>query len=163
MDPAHGIPALLRRIGAVAGAAVLSGCYNYLPVESPTVGSVARLRVPVVSAVADPTAPPETATVEGTVLEAGDTVVVEVTTRREIGAFREYVQENTYRIAHEELVSVEERHFSSGRSIGLGAVLALAAGAFALAALTGDSGGTGPPSPDDGTTSGFTIRIPIGR
>ena len=154
---------LLGRVGGVAGAVILSGCYSYLPVESPVVGSVARLRVPITSAVADPTLPPETATVEGTVLETGDTVVVEVTTRREIGAFREFVQENTYRIASDELVSIEERQFSSRRSIGLGAILALAAGGFALIALTGDTGGDNPNPPDDGSTSGIAIRIPIGR
>ncbi len=143
------------------GATVLSGCFSYLPVESPTPGAIARLRVPVNSAVAAPGAPPETATVEGVVLEAGDTIVIEVQTRREIGAYREFIQENTYRIARSDLVSVEMRELSRNRSVGLGAVIFVGVGALAWLAVGQGSDSAGDLIDNDNTPSGFTIRIPV--
>ena len=150
-----------RRLALFVGAAVLSGCFSYLPVESPTPGEMARLRVPVSSAVSTPGAPPETTTVEGMVLEAGDTIVIEVQTRREIGAYREFIQENTYRIARGDLVSVEVRELSRSRSAGLGAAIVLGAGVLAWMAVREGSDSAGDLLDNDNTPSGFTIRIPI--
>ena len=144
--------------GLVVGAAILSGCFQYLPVETPTPGSVARLRVPLTSAVARPGAPPETTTVEGVVLESGDTIVIEVQTRREIGAFREFVQENTYRIARDQLVGIEMREVSRARSVGLGALILVGTGVLGYLAV-GVGSDMGGDFPDNGTPQGFTIRI----
>ena len=93
--------ALLRRYRAAAAFAflALSGCYIYRPVATPSPGAVARVEVPVQSAVADPNEPPETASVEGTVVEVGDSIVLATKIRRDIGAYREVVRDDTLRIA----------------------------------------------------------------
>ena len=151
-----------RHAVLLLGVMALSGCFTYFPVESPMPGEIARLHVPVSSAVADPGAPPETTTVEGTVLETGDTIVVEVQTRREIGAYREFVQENTYRIPRSELVGIEMRELSRGRSVGLGAAIFVGAGVLAWLAVRDGSARGGELGDSDNTPAGFTIRIPIG-
>lgn len=148
----------LRRAVAVFGVLAPSGCHAYLPVETPVPGSVARVQVPIRSAVADPGLPPETASVEGVVLESGDTLVLEVRTRRVIGAFNEITRENTYRVARDELVSVEVRQFSPRRSAVLGSAILGGTVFLAVRALRGGtgSGGRGP-----GTGGGrtFTVRF----
>ena len=149
----------VRRSAAVAGALLLCGCHTYLPVESPVPGSVARVHVPVRSALADPRLPPETTSVEGVVLEAGDTLVLEVQTRRVIGVFNEFVQENTYRVSRDELVMIEVREFSPGKSAALGSAIFGGAVFFAVAAFRGETGSRGRKPPNGGTQS-FTIRFP---
>ena len=145
-------------IHGLFGALVLSGCHTYLPVETPAPGSVARVHVPVRSALADPGLPPATASVEGVVLDSGDTLVLEVRTRRVIGAFNEFMQENTYRVSRDEVVSVEVREFSPGRSAVLGSAILGGAVFLAVAAFRGDTGSGGSkPGPGGGQT--FTIPI----
>ncbi|MDE2761254.1 MAG: hypothetical protein OXQ94_03765 [Gemmatimonadota bacterium] len=153
-----GLPRSPLRAAAAAGVFALSGCHTYLPVETPALGSVARVHVPVRSALADPGLPPETASVEGVVLEAGDTLVLEVRTRRVIGAFNEFVQENTYRVPRHDLVAVEVREFSPGRSAVLGSAIVGGAVFLAIAAFRGEtgSGGSG-----NGNGGGRTFTIPI--
>ena len=148
-----------RRAVAVFGVLALSGCHTYLPVETPVPGSVARVRVPIRSAVSDPGLPPETASVEGVVIEAGDTLVLEVRTRRVIGAFNEIVRENTYRVARDELVSVEVREFSARRSAVLGSAILAGTVFLAVAALRGDTG-SGGRGPGNGGGRTFTVRFP---
>ena len=149
----------LRRATLVFGVLVLSGCHTYLPVETPAPGSVARVHVPVRSALADPGLPPETASVEGVVLEAGDTLVLEVRTRRVIGAFNEFVQENTYRVSRADLLAIEVREFSPGRSAVLGSAILGGVVFLAIAALRGETG-EGGEKPGNGGTQSFTIRFP---
>ena len=138
---------------------MLSGCHTYLPVETPAPGSVARVHVPVRSALADPGLAPETASVEGVVLESGDTLVLEVQTRRVIGAFNEFVQENTYRVAREDLLAVEVREFSPRRSAALGSAILTGVVFLAIAALKGETG-EGGEKPGNGGNQSFTIRFP---
>ena len=151
----------LRRAVLVFGVLVLSGCHTYLPVETPAPGSVARVHVPVRSALANPGLPPETASVEGVVIEAGDTLVLEVRTRRMIGVFNEFVQENTYRVSREELVAIEVREFSARRSAVLGSVILTGVVFLAIAALRGDTG-EGGEKPGPGGSRSFTMRF-LGR
>lgn len=152
----------LRGGAAVFGALLLSGCHTYLPVQSPAPGSVARVHVPVRSAVSDPNAPAPTASVEGTVLSAdGDTIVLEVRTRQHYGALQEVVQENIYRVGLDEVVSIEARELSGRRSALLGVGLLGGIGLLALAAFGGDFG-QGGDGPDDNGSRSFTIGF-LGR
>lgn len=149
----------LRRAVPAFGALVLSGCHTYLPVETPVPGSVARVHVPVRSALADPGLPPETTSVEGVVLEAGDTLVLEVQTRRVIGVFNEFVQEHTYRVSRDDLLAVEVREFSPRRSAALGSAILGGVVFLAMTAFRGEtgSGGKGPGGGNGSQT--FTVRL----
>ncbi len=155
------VPRGLRGGVAAAGALLLSGCHTYLPVQSPTPGSVARVHVPVRSAVADPHAPAPTASVEGTVLSTGDTIVLEVRTRQRIGALQEVVQENIYRVGLDEVVAIEVRELSGRRSALLGVGILGGIGLLALAAFGGEFG-QGGDGPDDNGGRSFTIGF-LGR
>lgn len=144
------------------GAAVLSGCYTYVPADAPRPGEVARVRVPVRSALDDPNAPPPTATVEGEVLAAGDTIVLATTSRRELGAYRELILVDTFRVARGDVSSIELRKFSQGRSVALGVALAGTVTIAALAALgiTGGAEGEGTP-PDVPNPEGAIVLNPV--
>lgn len=149
----------LRRAVLVFGVLVLSGCHTYTPVETPSPGSVARVHVPVRSALAEPGLPSRTASVEGVVIEAGDTLVLKVRTRRAIGIFNEFVQENTYRVSRDELVAVEVREFSPKRSAVLGSAILTGVVFLAVEALRGETGEGGGKNGKGGNQS-FTIRFP---
>lgn len=152
-----------RRLRAsvwLLGAVLLSGCYRYIPVQTPAPGTVARVRVPVQSAVADPNAPPETISVEGTILDsAGDTLVLEARLSREISAFQQYVRLDTFRVARAELSSVELKEFSTGRSVALGAGVAGGAALMAWAALGIQGGSDGEGNGDGDGSQGFTVVL----
>lgn len=155
---------ILRRLrGAVAaaGALLLCGCHSYLPVESPAPGVVARLHVPVSSAVSNPNAPPPTVSVEGTVLSTGDTIVLQVRTRQHFGALQELVQENVYRVARDEVVAIELREFSGRRSAVLGGALLVGAVGLAVLAFGGEFG-QGGEDPDNNGGRSITIGF-LGR
>ena len=150
-----------RRAVVVAGALLLSGCHTYLPVESPAPGSVARVHVPLQSAVSTPNVPPPTVSVEGTVLSAGDTIVLQVRTRQHFGALQELVRENIYRVPRDEVVAIELREFSRRRSTVLGAVLVAGVATLALLAFGGKFG-EGGEVPDNNGGRSFTIGF-LGR
>ena len=151
----------LRGGVAVIGALLLSGCHTYLPVQSPTPGSVARVHVPVRSAVTNPNAPAPTVSVEGTVLSAGDTIVLEVRTRQHFGALQEVVQENIYRVGRDEIVAIEVRELSGRKSVLLGVGILGSIGLLALAAFGGEFG-QGGDGPDNNGGRSFTIGF-LGR
>lgn len=130
---------------------VLAGCHSYTPVETPVPGTVARVTVPLQSAVADRNAAAQTILIEGVVLEAGDTIVLASTTRRELTAFSRMIQFDTFRVARDGVVSVELREFSPGKSIALGAVITSAVVSLAISALAIDDGKAGDDSAGDGT------------
>ncbi len=136
----------------MAAALVVSACHTYRPVENPSPGATVRVTVPVVSAIADPNAPPQSVAIEGEVLDGRDTLVLAMTTRREFGAFRELTQTDTVRLAADQRLGVELREFSPRRSVVLGAVIAagvtgLAAAAFGLGG-GGDTDGPGDSGPN---------------
>lgn len=161
-DVLRGLAGVLRRMQVVAlglGAFLLAGCYRYIPVETPAPGTVARVRVPVQSAVADPNAPPETVSVEGAVLASGDTLVLAARLTREISPFQQYVRFDTFRVASAELASVERKEFSMGRSVGLGVAVAGGAALMAVAALGIQGGDDGQGQGDGDGTSGFTVPL----
>jgi hypothetical protein len=149
----------MRALFCVLGAALMSGCYSYFPVERPAPGSIARIQVPVRSAVPRPNASPESISMEGLVLSASDSVVLAVSSRRVIGAYREISSVDTVRVARADLSALETRVFSRGKSIGLGVVIVsstvgLAALAFGLRGGTSGENGDG-----NGSTTSSSIRI----
>jgi len=138
----------------------LSGCYTYRAVEIPSPGAVARVAVPVQSAVADPNQPPEIASVEGTVVAIGDTIVLATKMRRDIGAYREVVRDDTLRIALDAVSAVEVREFSRGRSALLSGTVAAGIALLALTALGIEGGDAGDGSGDDGSRT-FTASASV--
>ena len=159
---AHAGPAgtlrLLLPVALLSGIPLVSGCYTYRLVEEAPVGSVARLRVPVQSAVVGPGSLPETVAVEGLILSSGDTVSLEATTRQVAGAFREFVQYDTLQVARDGLASIEVREFAAVRSLAFGAGIAAGTVAIALAAL-GNEGGEAGERPGRGGTGSFTAAV----
>lgn len=134
--------------GLAAGIALgtslfASGCHTYTPVESPPLGSIVRVHVPLTSALSNPNAPPQTVSIEGRVLSASDTISLATQTRREIGAFREIVEYDTLRLDVDGLAGMEIREFSTTRSLILTTVIVGGATGLALAALNIEVGGTG--------------------
>lgn len=124
-----------------------AACHSYTPVTTPIPGSTVRVQVPVVSALADPNAPPQTVPVEGLVVQAGDTLVLATTNRREYGAYREIVQHDTIRLGPDQRASMELSEFSTGKSVALGLVIA---GGATVLALTAFGFGGGSTTPIDG-------------
>lgn len=138
----------------VLGVVFLSGCYTYRPVETPSPGSMLRVRVPVTSALNNPNQAPATASIEGLVLSAGDTISLATETRRQMGAYREIVQYDTLRLAVSQTSSMDVREFSAPRSVVLGVAIAGAAGAAAAVAFGLGGGSVGePPGPGDPVNS----------
>lgn len=130
----------------LSATVALGGCHNYLPIDTPAPGSIVRVGVPVTTVLSDPNAPAPSVSIEGTVLESGETLVLATETRRELGAFREIIQFDTIRLAPDQRSSIEVREFSTKKSIGLGAVIAGGATLLAVSAfgLAGGDGGDGP-------------------
>lgn len=157
-------PGALRRMlfaALLCGLPLVAGCYTYRLVEEAPVGSVARLRVPIQTAIVDPNSPPETIAIEGLIISFGDTISFQASSRQIVGAFREVVQYDTLQVARNGLASIEVREFSSARSIVLGAAVAAGTTGLALAAL-GVEGGQAGDRPGEGGTQSFTAGIMIG-
>ena len=133
----------------VVSTLLFMGCHTYIPVQQPAPGTTVRVRVPLTSAVQGPNQAPETVSIEGTLIEFGDTVEVEVRDRQVYGAFREVTRLDTLRIEASGITGLDERSFSTGRSVVLGLAIGGAAAGFALTALGFEGGGSNPtPGPD---------------
>jgi hypothetical protein len=144
---ARWIPVLL-----LAGG-VLSGCHTYRVVETPTLGSIVRVQVPVTSALDGPNAASRTASLEGEVVGVGETLLLATETRREYGQFREVVQFDTISLSTEQASVIQVREFSSQRSVAMGAVIAVGAITAGILAFNSSSNGgdiptPGPPEPE---------------
>ncbi len=130
----------ISRLLAALGAAAMSGCYSYVPVERPAPGSVVRIQVPVRAAVDRcQTGSPRPMSMEGTVLASADSLVLQVESRRELGAYRELKQVDTVRVAPRDLAGVDLRVFSKPKTILLTAGIVGVTAALAAVAL--DLGG----------------------
>jgi len=132
---------------------VMGGCHSYTPVRTAPPGSTVRVRVPVTSVVDNPNAPPQTVSLEGTLLAAGgDTIKIATRSRRELGAFRgELISYDTVSLAADERYGMDLVEFSTSKSVALGLGIAVGAGLAAVAAFgeggssrTPDGGGGGP-------------------
>lgn len=162
----------VRRSALCAAALVLgaltSACHTYTPVDTARPGTTVRVRVPVISAVANRNQEPRTESVEGVVLASGDTLVLATRRRQEYGAFREIIQHDTLRLAPDQRALVEERAFSTQKSIGLGVALTGLVVGVAVAAFGGDPGSDEgippdpPPPPPFAVVSTSTISRVIG-
>jgi len=124
-----------------------TACHSYIPIADPQPGTTVRVTVPVTSAAQNRNAPPQYRSIEGDVVEAGDTVVLAVRTRQEYGAFREIVRYDTLRLAPDQRYSMERSEFSTARTALLTAVITGGITIFALAAVGGGGGGDGPIDP----------------
>ena len=131
---------------------VMSGCYTYRAVDSATIGSSVRVRLPIEGPVAA-RGVPDFVNLEGVLVELGDSISLAVQTRREYGAYREVVQNDTLVLAVDRLSAFEIKEFSRNRSVALGVTIggAIAYGAWLGLGLggggAGDPGG-GIPLPD---------------
>lgn len=147
----------VRAVLLAAGSAWLSGCYAYHPVERPALGSTVRVHVPVVSAINRPNAPAGSEAIEGTLVRWGDTLALATLTRREFGAYREIVKYDTLRLAVDQTSSVELREFSPRRSIVLGSMIAVGAGAAAILAFNASRDGGQNPDGDGGDPPALSL------
>jgi len=145
-----------------ASTLLLMGCHTYMPVQQPVPGTTVRVQVPLTSAAQGSNQAPETVSIEGTLIEFGDTVEVEVTNRQEYGAFREVTRVDTLRIATSGIIGLDERIFSTGRSVVLGLAIGGVAAAFAWTALGFEGGGSNPTPGPDGPRPSFLLS-PIVR
>lgn len=141
----------LRLLVFTVGALALSGCHTYTAVDTPAPGSTVRLRLPITSAADDPNAAPQTVSVEGEVLSAGDTIVLARRTTQEINQFRSITQFDTIRVARDQTSDISVRAFSQGRTVVLGAAITGAVVGLAFAALGIEGGQAGDGPPTDGT------------
>jgi hypothetical protein len=138
----------------LAGALATAGCHNYVPISDAQPGTKVRVRVPVTSALDGDNGGGQSASIEGDVVEFGDTLVLAVLSRQEYGAYREVVLYDTLKLAPEQRLTVERAEFSTGRTVLLGAVIAVGATALAISAFNAGTGddkpidpGPPPPSP----------------
>lgn len=153
------LPGLFRAAFGLLGAAFMSGCYAYIPVDEPAPGSIVRIQVPVRSAISRPNQAPESISMEGLVLSATDSVVLEVASRRELGAFREIRRVDTLRVARADLSAVHSRVFSRGRSVGLGVAIVSATATLAAVAFGLRGGSSGDDGDGNGNPTASSIRI----
>lgn len=149
------------KIAAVVGAAMMSGCYNYVPVERPTPGSTVRIEVPVRSAVTGSREPSEVAAMDGTLVSAGDSLVLEISSLKTIGNFREIRSLDTLRLARSDISTIRLREFSKPKTVGLAVIVAGGVTALTIAALGLSGGSSGNNGPPGGSTTGALVVNPI--
>jgi hypothetical protein len=89
-------------------------------VESPPLGSDVRVRVPVSSPLSRTA---DVVSLEGRLIDSGDTITLATETRRQLGAYSELMQYDTLRLARTQVNSVELKEFSTSRSVMLGVVV----------------------------------------
>jgi hypothetical protein len=123
-----------------------AACHTYVPVANPQPGTTVRVRVPVTSALDNGNAAPSTASIEGTVIASGDTLLLGTTQRQEYGAYREVTRSDTLRLTRDQVLSLEEAEFSVGRT----AVLTVAIVGAAVGLAFASWGGGGDDGPIDG-------------
>ena len=143
----------VRVCSMALGTLFLSGCHTYRTVDSAPQGATVRVSVPVRSALAGGGAPLRTESIEGRVLENGDTLALATETRRTLGAYRDIVQMDTLRLGRDQIASLEVRELAKTRSVVLGVIIAVGAGAAGVLAYnaagggsTGDGDGGEPPA-----------------
>lgn len=139
---------------------VPSGCHTYIPVQRPSPGTTVRAAVPVTSVVANPNRPLEVVSVEGSVLDTpGDSVILAVRNRRELGQFRVVLDVDTIRLARGDLVALEEQTLSRSRTVAFTAMVTAGAAGLALAAYRAGGGQGGDGGPGNGQVPA-AIRVP---
>lgn len=127
---------------------VLSGCHNYRVVETPSIGSIVRVRVPVTSALDQPNAATQTASLEGQVVSVGETLLLATKSSRTYGAYREVVLFDTISLRAEQVSVIEVREFSSRKSVLMGVVITAGALAAGISAFNSSKNGGDVVTPD---------------
>ncbi len=131
---------------------VLNGCYTYRSLDYAPIGSSVRVRL-TIDGPAVARGVPEFVNLEGVLLDHGDSISLSVQTRREYGAYREVVQNDTVVLGADQVTAFELKEFSRNRSVALGVSIAAAvtygaAVAFGLGGGGAGDPGSGPPLPD---------------
>lgn len=139
------------------GAATLSGCYTYVPVERPAVGAPVRVKVPVRSTVGASGGQSEMVSFEGTVVSFGDTLLLGTRATQVVGAHRDFVTVDTIRVRTDQLEDLEERVLSKGRTAAFTAGI-VAGGLLLATVIDGWAGGDEGDRPGD-TPNPETFRI----
>ena len=146
-----------------AGLLAMAGCHSYMPSESPAPGTVARVTVLGRPAIEGSSAAVETATVEGVVLSAGDTIMLAMRRRRAWGDGGGTMRVDTVRLTRDRLSSIEVKEVSTSKSVLLGAAIAGAMTALVLTLDVGHREGVGSlPEDEDPSAGGTVITFPIG-
>lgn len=135
-----------------AGLLVLGGCYSYTPVQSPPRGTIARVTLPARSAIEGvPGTAGATASVEGEVLSAGDTIVLGMRSVREWGTDVGSIRIDTVRIPRQTLSIIETKELSMAKSTAMGAIIV--GTVVAVSVLLDIGGAPDAPPPSTGATS----------
>lgn len=147
------------RIVALVGAFALSGCYTYVPTQSPAPGTEVRVRIPIESPVEGSNVVTDMLSVEGSVVSSGDTLVLATETTQTFGNFREVRTLDTLRVSRARLASLEEKTFNRGKTIGFTALVVAGTVALVLGVAGtvggGDDGGNG----GNGGGTGTSITV----
>ena len=140
------------------------GCHSYTPSEAPAPGTVARVRVavPGSSAVDGLNVAVESASLEGVVVSAGDTIVLAMRIRREWGSAGGTLRADTVRVTRDRLSSIEVKEVAVGKSLLLGAAIAGAATTLALILDIGHVDQVGAPGDEDDSPGGAVVSFPLG-
>jgi hypothetical protein len=148
------------RFTACALSVLGCACYGYRPVDMPTPGTQVRVGVPVQSALEGRRGAPQSASVDGTVVSAGDTLVLQASNTQQIDAFRTFTAVDTVRMAQDRLLSIEERYLSKPRTVAFS--IASAVGVFlfvkGIQEIAGGSEDDGPPNGGGGSQSQSIVR-----
>ena len=148
-------------VALAAGLLAMVGCHSYVPVESPAPGTIARVTIPVRAAINVPNGRGGTASVEGVVLSARDTIVLAMRSRGNWGEARETIRIDTIYVPRDQQVRIEVKEFSTGKSVLLGAAIAGAAAAVALTLEIANAEGVAPPEDDPFPPGGTVISVSV--
>jgi hypothetical protein len=117
--------------------------------------------IPLTSALDDPNAAERTVSIEGFVIEVGDTLVLATETRNQLNQFREIVRFDTLKLAADAYRGVELKKFSRGRSIALGAVIFAGAALATTYVFNGGSDNDIPGPPGPGPTPAIVVNVSL--
>ena len=150
-------------VALAAGLLTTVGCHSYTPSESPAPGSVARVRVAGSVAIGGLGVATETASLEGVVVSARDTIVLVMRRRREWGNAGGTMRADTIRLTRDRLSSIEVKEFSTRKSLLLGGAIAGAMTALVLNFDVGHIPGLGDEEEEEEVSpGGIVITFPLG-
>lgn len=154
---------MVKRVGLMALLVFASGCYTYMPIRPADAVVDARVRATVGPEVAEELAPAfrgATTQLMGALVGRDATsIMLDVPVYSGASGMSRTPVNNRVRIPLDDLVSLESRTLSKGRTAAVvGALVAGVTTGFVV--LTGDEKGND--KPKTGTDNAIRIRIPIG-
>ena len=145
---------MARAAATLVVMAGLTGCYSYRAIERPARGTAVRIHVPVRAAV-ETMDRGETISFEGTVLQFGDSLLLETKSARVGGQFSpETFALDTLRVDPTTLAGIEERVYSRGKTYAFTGLVTAGAAGLVVAAVNAAGGG------DDNGGSGNGVVLP---